>query len=324
MLWRTWIALFLSLLLSAPIAIAEHTPAHAETGLLWKVERHDLPASWLFGTIHLTDPEVARLPENASKALLGTQLVVTELKLDDDSETQFLLILKEMLSPNRPLLTLLGEKDHSRLVGELQLRGYPEPLASQLRPWAAWMLMLQPARPSDAVQPLDMQIAEFAKKQHIPNLGLETTEEQLALFKNIEPFRLRRLILTLLNHPEEQKHILRELTAIYQRGDLSALHALSTETETLTPEEDRAWEKAWMQEINDGRNLRMAQRLQPLLKRGSIFVAVGALHLPGPNGLIAHLRAQGYQVTPAPSSPKAASRPSSQESSNELSHAPQN
>ncbi len=41
----------------------------------------------------------------------------------------------------------------------------------------------------------------------------------------------------------------------------------------------------------------MAERLTPLLKDGGVFVAVGALHLTGKDGLVERLRGLGYTVT---------------------------
>jgi uncharacterized protein YbaP (TraB family) len=44
----------------------------------------------------------------------------------------------------------------------------------------------------------------------------------------------------------------------------------------------------------------MAKRLLALLQDGRVFVAVGALHLPGPRGLLAMLRQHGYDLEPMP------------------------
>ncbi|MFM7106647.1 MAG: TraB/GumN family protein, partial [Flavobacteriales bacterium] len=46
------------------------------------------------------------------------------------------------------------------------------------------------------------------------------------------------------------------------------------------------------------RNIRFINRLDDLLKMSPVFCAVGALHLPGENGMIALLKARGYDVAP--------------------------
>jgi uncharacterized protein YbaP (TraB family) len=51
--------------------------------------------------------------------------------------------------------------------------------------------------------------------------------------------------------------------------------------------------------VVDGRNPGMAEAIARQLRQGrSLFVAVGALHLVGPQGLPALLAAQGFQVQP--------------------------
>ena len=40
----------------------------------------------------------------------------------------------------------------------------------------------------------------------------------------------------------------------------------------------------------------MADRMEPYLQQGGVFVAVGALHLPGEEGLIRQLEQRGYTV----------------------------
>ena len=45
------------------------------------------------------------------------------------------------------------------------------------------------------------------------------------------------------------------------------------------------------------RNHRMAERMQSRLRSGGRFIAVGALHLPGRDGLLRLLSQQGYTLT---------------------------
>ena len=44
------------------------------------------------------------------------------------------------------------------------------------------------------------------------------------------------------------------------------------------------------------RNHRMVERMQPRLEEGRAFIAVGALHLPGKEGILNLLEQQGYLV----------------------------
>ena len=46
------------------------------------------------------------------------------------------------------------------------------------------------------------------------------------------------------------------------------------------------------------RNERMVQTVLPYLSEDSVFIAVGALHLPGEDGLVSLLRSRGYRLTP--------------------------
>jgi uncharacterized protein len=46
----------------------------------------------------------------------------------------------------------------------------------------------------------------------------------------------------------------------------------------------------------DQRNQRMVQRMDSYLREGGAFVAVGALHMPGEQGLLSLLRKRGYRV----------------------------
>ncbi|MBB1249552.1 TraB/GumN family protein [Rhizobium sp. G21] len=46
------------------------------------------------------------------------------------------------------------------------------------------------------------------------------------------------------------------------------------------------------------RNHHMADRGAPILEKGNVFMAVGALHLIGDEGLVELMRKKGYTATP--------------------------
>ena len=53
-----------------------------------------------------------------------------------------------------------------------------------------------------------------------------------------------------------------------------------------------------VQVIIDNRTVLMHHRLFTPLCGGRVFIAIGAMHLTGPRGLLALLRADGYTLTP--------------------------
>jgi uncharacterized protein YbaP (TraB family) len=56
----------------------------------------------------------------------------------------------------------------------------------------------------------------------------------------------------------------------------------------------------FMEQGIEMRNRRMLETLLPHMHANRVFVAVGALHLPGESGLIQLLRNRGFDLTPLP------------------------
>jgi uncharacterized protein YbaP (TraB family) len=91
--------------------------------------------------------------------------------------------------------------------------------------------------------------------------------------------------------------VIETMTELYLAGStgmtIPALRA-------ITPSEDADDESvyaAFESAVISDRNKRMAKRAAPMLEEGAAFVAVGALHLPGQDGLVELLRGQGFTVT---------------------------
>jgi uncharacterized protein YbaP (TraB family) len=84
-----------------------------------------------------------------------------------------------------------------------------------------------------------------------------------------------------------------ELLAAYTRQDLAAMMALN---EAAMATGDPRLAREFQRRLIVDRNHRMAERMEPYLRQGGAFVAVGALHLPGDQGLIRLLEQRGYSV----------------------------
>jgi uncharacterized protein YbaP (TraB family) len=142
---------------------------------------------------------------------------------------------------------------------------------------------------------LDKLLYLEAVEQSKPVYGLETVQEQVAVFDGLsleDQIAILRDTVTL--YPTmERMH--RELISSYMERDLAGLMRLN---ERYMAGDGGHLEALLNRRLIDERNLKMAERMQPRLESGGAFIAIGALHLPGPNGVLALLAEQGYRLTP--------------------------
>jgi uncharacterized protein YbaP (TraB family) len=87
------------------------------------------------------------------------------------------------------------------------------------------------------------------------------------------------------------------ISELYRFRRLDAVWPL---TQKMAPEAglNDATLKSLRTELVSRRNVRMLDRALPLLNEGGAFIAVGAMHQIGPDGLVALLRDKGFTVTP--------------------------
>jgi uncharacterized protein YbaP (TraB family) len=108
-------------------------------------------------------------------------------------------------------------------------------------------------------------------------------------------FHMKSLIET-LELGSKMNDVVETMTDLYLSGDIGMTMPM---LKTVTPEgaDDSSDYAAFEQRIILDRNKIMAERAAPILANGNVFMAVGALHLPGEGGVIELLRKQGFTVT---------------------------
>ena len=84
-----------------------------------------------------------------------------------------------------------------------------------------------------------------------------------------------------------------DLTVAYVAGDLEQLDIAARKQYDQLPSDLVRW---FDQELLDRRNRKMIERSERLMRAQSTLVAVGAMHLGRESGLVAGLRARGFEV----------------------------
>ncbi|MFD2239221.1 TraB/GumN family protein [Aureimonas populi] len=277
-------------------------------GRLFRIERDERPASFLFGTMHLSDPRVVALTAEAESAFAGARtLVIETTDLTDESRLAGLLLSRPdltLLPPGTALEDLLPAERRAGLAAALEAQGVPAHSVTTLQPWFVTLALVAPpceAQRSAAGETiLDLRLAERASEDGKALVGLESAEEQMQALAAL-PQDLQALnLLATLDMIDRLPDLFETMIDLYLQGRIGAIRpALEGLAETRSDERTAAAYAAFEDRVILSRNRTMAERLAPTIEAGGVFVAVGALHLPGEEGLVELLRAQGWRVSRA-------------------------
>jgi len=198
-----------------------------------------------------------------------------------------------MFTDGQDLADLLGPSDYQRLVSAMTSQPLPEAVLRKMKPWVVLALLNQP--PSGKGEFMDLRLYRQAVAMGKAVYGLETAEEQLAVFDGMSIEDQVTLLRATLNHLEDIPRMLAQLVDTYLAGDLDAIADLA---QSFMTQDGTELEQRFLRRLNDERNIRMVQRMTPRIEQGGAFIAVGALHLTGPAGIIRQLTERGFRLTP--------------------------
>jgi uncharacterized protein YbaP (TraB family) len=264
-------------------------------GLLWSVEAADAAPSYIFGTIHSADPRVTNLAPEVAQALAAAESITLEL-VDIQVATEAIKRAGR-LADGRSLDALVGPEMFKNVAATGAGYGLPADVLKTFKPWMVVMVFSMPpfeiARLAHGAVALDNSLGETARRGGKAIVGLESAEEQIAVFDEMPERDQIALLEFTLNQAPDTADTWERMTRSYLAGDLAALYDLMME-QTRALGTDSAL--AFKRRVLDMRNERMANRLDKRLRRGGAFVAVGALHLPGRAGLLRLLEGRGFRI----------------------------
>lgn len=262
-------------------------------GLLWKIEKPSQPASYLFATMHVSDPRVVNLPQPVEQAFTDSTQFVMEMLLT--FQAVGLVSRASFFSDGRTLADVMQAENYRHLLNLLQQRmQLEENVVRHMKPWAVFSLLMMPVE-QGASAALDMQLYRRAIQAQKQVAGLETAQEQVDVFDQMSIADQLWLLNQAVREIEQTDAQFPDMLDAYVQGNLAAL--LSMQQQMMSAESDI--DDRLLQRLLTERNQRMAQRMLPYLQQGDAFIAIGALHLPGQGGVLHLLEQQGYTVSAA-------------------------
>lgn len=263
-----------------------------DRGFLWRA-RKDGRDSWLYGTLHVARKPWAFPGPQVRSALQASDKLALELDMMDP----------ELL--RRLAMVMVASPNQRPLPGELQRRLRDQSAAAcvggelaALRPeMQAVTLTVMIGRRAglEAAYGIDMFLAGYARQLNKPVMSLETPEAQIGMLLQATPEDTEKFVDRALSDLENGLALptLNRLAEAWARADWNELSHYADWCRCLETEADRAL----MRRLIDERNQAMVRQFQARHAAGEkLFVAVGALHMIGPEGLPALLAAQGFEV----------------------------
>lgn len=283
---------------------ADATKTTNDGALLWKISKAGHKPSYLFGTIHLSDTRVTTLSPAATAALASTTTTAVEIAdLDDKAIMQAAAVNPQLLfyMDGRRLDDMLSETEFSTVSRTLTSMGMPKQMQPMVRPWLIAMILAisdcERSRLANKLLILDNVIEQRAKSSGKKIVGLESIASQIHALTSISNDDQIAMLKSVLRYAHRADDVRETLLQLYLKRQMGVMFALQRHFATeagLPPEAMRGFEMS----VISARNHTMLATSLPLIQSDSTFIAVGAGHLVGSDGLVALLRNAGYELTP--------------------------
>jgi uncharacterized protein YbaP (TraB family) len=262
-----------------------------DNALFWRISLGDSEAGYLLGTIHSEDPRVLDFTEDFIAQLTSCPVFAMEMVPDLPTLTRLTEFMhyKDAVT----LRNTLGVERFDRVMEALSSYQVPIDWKVKMKVWAVMMTLSVPSPETGFF--MDLSLSLRAAGAGMKVTGLETLEQQLSFLEDMPLEHQMVLLDQALDEYQRVEEIHLEMINIYLDEGLTGLSQMSDDQfDQLDPEIRNYFTGLGI----DARNQRMLENLLPLLEASKVFVAVGALHLPGEQGLLALLRAQGYTLHP--------------------------
>ena len=278
---------------AAPPAAEDGSPKH----FLWKVTGSK-GVVYLLGTIHVGKADFYPLPSIIEDSFKKADALIEEIDISQPAETIRVQqrVIEDGTYPNGDAITNhLSEVTRSHLAAYVKKGGLSEPAIAHMRPWLVSMLVMQLELKRMGFDPsngLDRHFLEEAQQLNKPIGALEDAGSQLELLRSMSQELQDYLLLSSLVDMEKLAECLEQLTWAWRSGDTTAIRELITSGARDYPQL-----QPLMTKLFDDRNTAMTAKIERFLQTPkSYFVAVGAGHLVGDQGIPSQLRRKNFRV----------------------------
>ncbi len=282
-------------MITALVLCALATPVSA-AGLGWEVTADDGRTLYLVGTLHAARESLYPLPESVQRAFADAEALVLEVDTRhvDPAEAARIARDRGRMLQGHTLRDLVSSDAWSRVLAWAHRLGIPERNMLAMQPWLAAVTLVALEMRRIGLDPalgMEHHFATLADERGIPIAELESLAEQLEMLANLSESTQVAFLDHSLAGTEVFAGSVDDIIRNWVEGDTEAMEEL------LGSSFDGHGEL--YDTLMRQRNLRWLPVVETMLGSGRThFVAVGALHMFGADGLVELLQVRGYRVEP--------------------------
>ncbi len=271
------------------------TPVAADGPALWSIKDNDTKI-YLFGTIHVLKPDTQWQNDSLMAKFSSSNKIITELSPEQMNPALIGPIVMQlgMYGADDSLKNHIDAEDYAIVEKSLVALGMPPQAVERFKPWMATITLMQYSLMQAGFNPesgVEMVLTKLGKAEGKSFIGLETAAEQMGFFANMEDDKQKAFLKSTINDMPEAEQQINDMLAAWLVGDMEKLDALMNEGMKEYP--------GLSELLIASRNKRWIKQIGTLLteESGTLFLAVGAGHMPGEDGVINLLKKAGYEVT---------------------------
>lgn len=262
-----------------------------ESSLLWKIEGPGVKkGSYLFGTMHLIEKDHFYFPPKLNKLVEKSEALVMELPgLPNQMEAMKYVMLNE----GSFFDYFTKEQADTILMWAQQKMGMSEQAfrstMDKMKPFVVVQMATQ-IQFMGKTESYEMTLNKIALENEMEILGLETIAEQMGIFDSLSREQQSQMVMEGIRDTDKTIQLTKQMQEVYIRQNVDSLYMMINDEGGVISEEQSAF--------LDDRNKKWIPQIKEITKSKKAFIAVGAGHLGGPNGVIRLLQKEGYTITP--------------------------
>jgi uncharacterized protein YbaP (TraB family) len=258
-----------------------------DQSIFWEITSPKGEVHYLFGTMHSDDNRISNFSKEVVNALKLSDLFISEVTEDLNTQGQNL--------KNTVYQKFLNRKELDQINHLADFYTMNEEYVFKIKPWLLALIFNSP-RPITPFNQ-DNLLKSMARDLGMKVTGLETSNEH---FRVLDSFLVKDqigILRKVLNLSMKQKEVNYEylMTAYLSFDPKKILKADEEVTKIIMSQ--NLWTNLKVKLLINRNDLFM-DRILKFSKKEKLFVAVGASHLAGKNGLLSQFRKKGYKLNP--------------------------